>query len=57
MDHNMTDEEALSFYDKLRDYYGDKLADFEQYPKIFAYQVKMYKYYEMPKPVEESVTE
>lgn len=53
----MTDEEALSFYDKLRDYYGDKLADFEQYPKIFAYQVKMYKYYEMPKPVEESVTE
>jgi hypothetical protein len=51
----MTDEEALSLYEKLEAYYGDKLADFEHHPNIFAYQVKLYKYYEMPKPVEESV--
>jgi hypothetical protein len=53
----MTDEEVIIFYDKLSNYFGDKLVDFEQYPNIFAYQVKMYKYYEMPKPIEESVTE
>lgn len=52
MDRNMTDEEVLSLYAKLQDYYGDKLADFEHYPHTFAHQVKMYKFYEEPKPIE-----
>ena len=41
----MTDKEALAFYEELKKYYGDQLANFEHYPKIFAYQVKLYKYY------------
>jgi hypothetical protein len=41
----MTDEEALSFYDKLVEYYGDKLADPIHYPIAFAHQVKLYRYY------------
>lgn len=49
----MTDE-VLKLYDKLKDYYGDKLADFETHPQTFAYQVKMYKYYTEPKKVEEN---
>ena len=41
----MTDEEALAFYNELVEHYGDNLANFEHYPKQFAYQVKLYKYY------------
>lgn len=41
----MTDEEVLAFYEELEKYYGEALANFEHYPHIFAYQVKMYKYY------------
>ena len=41
----MTDEEALAFYEELVEHYGDKLANFEHYPKIFAYQVRLYRYY------------
>lgn len=41
----MSDEEALDFYKKLQEYYGKSLANFEHYPKIFAYQVKLYRYY------------
>lgn len=51
---NMTDEEALSFYDKLVEYYGDKLADPIHYPIAFAYQVKLYRYYNQP--TETSIT-
>jgi hypothetical protein len=43
---NITNEEVLAFYEKLSNYYGDKLADFEQHPNIFAYQVKLYKHCE-----------
>ena len=41
----MTDEEALSFYNELVEHFGDNLANFEHQPKIFAYQVKLYRYY------------
>ena len=41
----MSDEEVLSFYNELVEHFGDKLANFEHYPKQFAYQVKLYKYY------------
>lgn len=41
----MTDEEANDIYKDLLKYYGDKLADADVYPKIFEYQVKLYKYY------------
>jgi hypothetical protein len=41
----MTDEQALSFYKELQEWYGDKLANFEHYPRIFQSQVKLYKYY------------
>lgn len=41
----MTDEEALEFYQKLQEYFGDKLPNFEQEPRQFAYYVKLYRYY------------
>ena len=41
----MTDEEALQFYKELQEWFGDSLANFEHYPRIFASQVKLYKYY------------
>jgi len=41
----MTEEYILNFYKELEEHYGDKLANFEHYPRIFAYQVKLYKYY------------
>jgi hypothetical protein len=41
----MTDEEIMAYYDKLKEYYGDSLADFEHYPIQFAHQVKLYRYY------------
>jgi hypothetical protein len=41
----MTDEEAIKFYEELVEHYGDKLANFEQQPRQFQYQVTCYKYY------------
>jgi len=41
----MSDEEALKFYEELEEHYGDRLACFEQHPRQFAYQVKLFKYY------------
>ena len=41
----MTDEEVLKFYEELKEHYGDKLVNFEHYPRIFANQVKLYRYY------------
>jgi hypothetical protein len=40
----MTDSEILEFYNKLVEYYGDKLPSFEHEPKRFAFYVKMYKH-------------
>lgn len=42
----MTDKEVKAFYNKLKKHYGKSLANFEHYPKTFANQVKLYKYYE-----------
>lgn len=41
----MSDEEVLKFYNDLVEFYGDKLANFEHYPRCFASQVRLYKYY------------
>lgn len=41
----MTDEEIISFYEELEAYYKDTLANFEHYPRQFAHQVRLYKYY------------
>lgn len=41
----MTDEEVLKFYGELEEHYGDKLPNFEHYPKQFLYCVKLYRYY------------
>lgn len=41
----MTDEEIIALYNELVEFYGDRLANFEHYPRIFANQVKLYKYY------------
>ena len=42
---NMSDKEIIKFYEELKEWYGDNLANFEHYPKIFANQVKLYRYY------------
>jgi hypothetical protein len=41
----MTDDEVLKFYNELVEYYGDKLPNFEHYPKQFEMCVKLYRYY------------
>lgn len=45
----MTDQEALDFYNELVEWYGDRLANFEHYPKQFYNQVRLYKYYKQRK--------
>lgn len=39
------DEEILNFYDKMKEFYGEKLPNFEHYPKSFIYYIKLYQYY------------
>jgi len=41
----MADEEVINFYNELVEHFGDSLANFEQEPKRFKYQVTIYKYY------------
>jgi hypothetical protein len=41
----MTNEEVLKFYEELKEFYGENLANFEHYPRQFANQVKLYRYY------------
>lgn len=41
----MSDEEAVKFYEELAEHYGDNLANFEHYPRQFAHQVLLYRYY------------
>lgn len=36
-------------YNELVDFYGTKLANPETHPRIFAYQVKLYKYLQSDK--------
>lgn len=41
----MTDEQALEFYNELQEFFGDKLPNFEHYPRQFAYYVRIYRYH------------
>ena len=41
----MTEQEILDFYQKLVDFYGDSLANFEHEPRRFMMQIKLYRYY------------
>lgn len=41
----MTDYEALTFYEKLKNHFGDKLPDPDHEPLQFVYCVKLYKYF------------
>lgn len=41
----MTDTEIEEFYNELVEFYGKDLANFEHHPRIFANQVKLYRYY------------
>lgn len=41
----MTDKEVEDFYNELVEFYGERLANHEHYPKQFANQVKLYRYY------------
>ena len=41
----MTDEEIKAFYEELQAHYGETLVNFEHYPRQFATQVRLYKYY------------
>jgi hypothetical protein len=41
----MTSQEIQEFYTELAEFYGDSLANFTHYPRQFAYQVKLYRYY------------
>lgn len=50
----MTDEEILAFYKELEEWYGEALANFEHYPRIFANQVKLYRFYKDRKNDESS---
>jgi hypothetical protein len=45
MDSKMNNEEVLKTYEKLQQVFGDRLPDFEVYPKQFAYFVKLYRFY------------
>lgn len=40
----MTENDAMIFYKELKEYFGAKLANFENNPKQFAFQVKMFKH-------------
>lgn len=50
----MTEQEVIELYNELVEHYGDALANFEHYPKTFAYQVRLYKYYKDRKKDENS---
>lgn len=49
----MSDEEIVRFYEELVEHYGDKLANFEHYPRQFAHQIKLYRYYKDRLPCKE----
>jgi len=51
----MTDSEVKQFYEELVEHYGDKLVNFEHYPKQFANQVKLYRYYKEKQNEDRSV--
>ena len=50
----MTDDEIIKFYEELKEWFGESLANFEHHPLQFAYQVKLYRYYKERKENEDS---
>jgi hypothetical protein len=41
----MTEQEILTFYQEMEQWYGDALANFEHHPRQFANQIRLYRYY------------
>lgn len=41
----MSDEEIVKLYNELKQFYGDKLVNFEHFPRVFRMQLHLYKYY------------
>lgn len=52
---SMTEKEVEDFYNELVEHYGEELANFEHHPKIFANQVRMYRYYKEKQNEDRSV--
>lgn len=44
MINEMTDQQAIDFYNELVEYFGDSLPNFEHYPNTFKYYVRLYRY-------------
>jgi hypothetical protein len=53
----MTDEEVQAFYEELEAHYGEALVNFEHYPRQFATQVRLYKYYKEREATAEKVVD
>jgi hypothetical protein len=53
----MSDEEIISFYEELKAHYKDSLVNFEHYPRQFATQVRLYKYYKAREAEAEKVVD
>ena len=45
MIEQMTDQEALDMYEEMKKVYGNALPHPDHQPILFAYYVKLYKYY------------
>ncbi len=39
------DKRIAGIYIKMKEYYGDNLANFEHQPRVFAHQYRMFQYY------------
>lgn len=39
------DKRIAHIYIKMKEYYGDNLANFEHHPRVFAHQYRMFQYY------------
>lgn len=39
------DKRIAEIYTKMKEYYGDNLANFEHQPRVFAHQYRMFQYY------------
>lgn len=45
----MTDQEIMEHFEKMQEIYGDALPNPDHNPILFAFYVKMYKFYHLPK--------
>ena len=41
------DKRIAGIYIKMKEYYGDNLANFEHQPRVFAHQYRMFQYYKL----------